>query len=140
MATIKTIDVKGWVDKGSPVYSMSVGIEYDWMPMTPDQMDAVKLQAEQLKGLIENQLMTWNGGAPAGEFKTAEKMVKPEVKTVSAIDKAVIKSDSGEAVMCAVCQATCEIKTGRNGKNYAYCPNCKDNRMMSGHPFPPKVN
>ena len=137
MATIKTIDIKGWVDKGSPVYSMGVSIEYDWMPLTPDQQDAIKNQAEQQKGIIENLLMTWNKSAPTGEFKTAN-TVKPEVRTVSAIDKAVIKSDSGQVVMCSECNATCEIKTSRNGKTYAYCPNCRDNRMMSGKPFPPR--
>jgi len=131
MATIKTIDVKGWVDKGSPVYSMSVGIEYDWMPMTPDQMDAVKLQAEQLKGLIENQLMTWNGGAPAGEFKTAE-------TTVPTKEQKPAEPNEPGLVLCSICKSSTEERISVRGVPYRYCPQCKDTRRLDGTPFPPK--
>jgi len=137
MATIKNVNIKGWVNNDRLVFSMELSCDYDWQKLTPDQIVAINEMAEQQKGIIENLLMTWNKSAPTGEFKTAN-AVKPGVRTVSAIDKAVIKSDSGQVVMCSECNATCEIKTSRNGKTYAYCPNCRDNRMMSGKPFPPR--
>lgn len=142
MATIKTIELKGWVDRstGKPEFTLGVSIDYDYMPLTPDQEMALRAQADQLKGVLENQLMSWRNGAD-GEFKTADKTVPPAPKengqrTLTPLDKgAKLKSEDGP-VMCSVCQATTEEKTSVKGVKYRYCPNCRDNRQRDGKPFP----
>jgi len=138
MATIKTIDVKGWMFQGKPDYSMEISIEYDWQPLTPDQNDAIVLQAEQLKGIIENQLMTWSRG-PSGEFKPADQLAPKSVDKATVRHAEVKDGEIVETAMCAVCHATCEKRTGRTGKSYMYCPNCKQNRKMTGEPFEPEA-
>ena len=138
MATIKTIELKGWVDRstGKPEFTLGVSIDYDYMPLTADQELALKDQVNQLKGIIENQLMTWKNG-PDGEFKTAENM-NGEVKTMTPLDKGAKIRSEGDPVRCSVCGEPTEERTSFKGVNYRFCQKCKDTRQRDGKPFPKK--
>lgn len=144
MATIKTIELKGWVDRstGKPEFTLGVSIDYDYMPLTPDQEMALRAQADQLKGVLENQLMSWRNGAD-GEFKTADKTVPPAPKengqrTLTPLDKGAKLKSEGDPVRCSVCGEPTEERTSFKGVNYRFCQKCKDTRQRDGKPFPKK--
>ena len=141
MATIKTIGMKGWVDRttGKPEFTLEVSIDYDYLPLSADQEEALKKQTDQLKGLLENQLMTWKDGAD-GEFKTADKVNGNGAgqKTLTPLDKGAKLKSSDDPVNCSVCGEPTEEKKSAKGVAYRYCPKCRDNRQRNGKPFPPR--
>jgi len=132
MATIKTVTVKGWVYNDNIDYSVELVIDYDWQKLDAVQVSAIAEQANQQKGIIENLLMGWKNG-PMGDFKSETTVPQ---KTITPLDRAVVKSDDDDVPPCSICKGPLEKKMGKNGKPHCYCASCRDNRMMTGYPFP----
>ena len=132
MTQIKTIGIKGWTDRTTQKfdYTLELVADYDYLPMTEEQDKLLMIEANHIKGVLDNLLMTWKN-APTGEFKTAE-------TTVPTKEQKPAEPNEPGLVLCSICKSSTEERISVRGVPYRYCPQCKDTRRLDGTPFPPK--
>jgi hypothetical protein len=163
MSMVREITYKASIQADGAIFNegIEMRVEIDSNPLSPGQMEEANSRVSQIRSNILGLRHSWEDAprvevptipvkisaptppaqqvdsTPATSCKPAETTAGTLAKTSNA---AIAPKQKSFGITCSVCGELTEHMVSKSkGVAYEYCPKCRDNRTVEGHPFPKKA-